>query len=205
MGRLALAAGGALVAALVAVLLVETRAGDERGAAPGPQASRPVEATPAARAADPPAAPDSPPLTPDEHAEAPARAAPGLAAERPRPSDLSPRPDVVDRKLTARPMRDARKAYQGGEYEVSLARAQDVLALDPESDAARVLATLAACALGRPEVARAHAARLDDMRRKRVANRCDAFGVALDDGSTEPAAGARAGNSGEGARPTLGH
>jgi hypothetical protein len=201
MGRLALAAGGVLVAALVGVLVVETRAGDESGAAHGPEvATRPVEATPApARAADQAAEPHLPRPTPDEQDEGPAP----VAAERPRPSYLSPQPDA-NRKLTAGTMRDARKAYQSGEYEVSLARAQDALAADPESGAARVLATLSACALGRPEVARAHAARLDDMRRKRVATRCEAFGVALDSGSAEPAAGAAAGNSGEGARPTRG-
>jgi hypothetical protein len=205
MGRLALAAGAAVVAALLGVLLVKARAGGEGGApssgasSSGAQtAQSPVEPGPApARAAERTAgagADDSLP-TGAEEAEARAR----VKAERPRPSYLSPDLDM-NHKLTAVPLRDARKAYQRGEYEVSLARAQDALAVDPESNAARVLATLSACALGRPAVAKGYAAKLDDMRRKRVASRCEALGVVLDAAADTPAAGA----SGEAARPTSG-
>lgn len=118
-----------------------------------------------------------------------------MAAERVRPAHLSP-DLVVDHKLKVKPMRDARKAYQRGEYELALARAQDALAVEPALRSARVLATLSACALGRAAVARAHANELDGMRRARVTSRCNELGVALDAGRQA------AEKSGEGARPS---
>lgn len=197
MGRLALAALGLAVAALVALVAVQSRgdgetegatdrASDERA---GEVAGRPVEAPPReagqapARAAQQEA---SPLPTAAEQAEARRR----VAAERERPAHLSP-DLIMDHKLKARPMRDARKAYQRGEYELALARAQDALAVEPDLNSARVLAVLSACELGRSALARAHADQLDDMRRTRVMQRCKELGIEL-------GAGDRAGESGQG-------
>ena len=181
MGRLALAAAGLAVAALIGLLVVKSRssAEDAEGPDSGTSAAglpiegkRPEPALPARTGAD-----RSPLPTPAEQAEARAR----VAAERVRPAHLSP-DLVVDHKLKVKPMRDARKAYQRGEYELALARSQDALAVEPGSMSARVLATLSACGLGRAAVAQAHARELDSMRRTRVTARCKELGVALDEG-----------------------
>jgi hypothetical protein len=180
MGRLALAAAGLAVAALIGLLIVKSRPSAE-DAGDGPDsrtsaAGRPIEgqrpepALPARAGAD-----RSPLPTPAEQAEARAR----VAAERVRPAHMSP-DLIVDHKLKVKPMRDARKAYQRGEYELALARSQDALAVEPGSMSARVLATLSACGLGRVAVAQAHASELDSMRRSRVTARCRELGVALD-------------------------
>ncbi len=183
MGRLALAAAGLAVAALIGLLVVQSRASVEdasvEAAAPGTSsAGRPVEGA-RTEPALPPARGDtddeSPLPTPAEQAEARRR----VAAERVRPPHMSP-DLLVDHKLKVKPMRDARKAYQRGEYELALARSQDALAVEPGSMSARVLATLSACALGRAAVAQAHANELDTMRRNRVTTRCAELGVALD-------------------------
>jgi hypothetical protein len=189
MGRAALAAGGLGVAALVGVLLIQSRPEDADGGDPAERAARPTESAP-----EPALAPRrmSSPSTGDGEAAAAgdeesalptaeevAEARKRVAAERTRPAHLSP-DLVMDHKLKARPMRDARKAYKRGEYDVALARAEDALAVEPESNAARVLATLAACALGERAVARAHAGKLDEMRQGRVASKCEALGVDLD-------------------------
>lgn len=194
MGRLALAAAGLAVAALIGLLAVQSRSSVEEAGvqeAPGASAAgRPIEG----RRTEPalPAAADESPLpTPAEQAEARAR----VAAERPRPAHMSP-DLVVDHKLKVKPMRDARKAYQRGEYELALARSQDALAVEPGLKSARVLAALSACALGRAAVAQAHANELDTMRRNRVTSRCKSLGVALD-----PGRGA-AEKSGEGTLPS---
>jgi hypothetical protein len=205
MARVALAGAGLVVAILVGWLVIASRPDSGRPAVPG---SSEVSATSAGHAPDraPPSSPragepivasdddgddagdDAAALpTPEEVAEARQR----VRAERPRPSHLSPAL-VMDHRLKAKPMRDARKAFQRGEYDVALARAEDALAVEPEANSARVLATLAACGLGDRAVARAHAGKLDPMRQGRVEKRCQALGVELDLG----------GETGEGARPT---
>jgi hypothetical protein len=182
--RIGLAAGGLAVAGLVGWLVVATRAGpvgpirEERIAPDRVAAPRPAPVPPgdgASRGAS--RADESGDASLPGAAEVAAARA-RVAAERPRPSFLSPDLDM-DHKLKARPLRDARKAYQRGEFERALARAQDALAVAPDSSAARVLAVLAACSLGQAAAARGHAARLDDMRRARVAARCQELGVDL--------------------------
>jgi hypothetical protein len=180
MGRLALAAAGLAVVGLIGLLVVKSRSGaSDAGVEPGSgtsAAGRPIEgqrpALPALAADD-----RSPLPTPAEQAEARAR----VAAERVRPAHMSP-DLVVDHKLKVAPMRDARKAYQRGEYELALARSLDALAVESGLLSARVLATLSACALGRAAVAQAHANQLDSMRRTRVTDRCKELGVALEPG-----------------------
>jgi len=186
-GRIALAAGAVLVALLLGALIYQIRPGvDDQGAGALPEPAQEGRATPPSL----PVQDASPLPTPAEVAEARER----VAAERPRPSHLSPEL-VTDHKLKAKPMRDARKAFQRGEYELALARAQDALAVAPDSSSARVLATLSACALGRKSAAQAHAAELDPMRIARVTGRCKAFGLDLE--AENPAS-----PSGVGARPT---
>lgn len=198
MARLLLAAGGLAVAVLLGWLVVASRPESAPSAPEAPASARAVEpADPAPRtgagaasrdgsadAEDEAALP-----TPEEVAEARRR----VAAERPRPAHLSPAL-VMDHRLKAKPMRDARKAFQREEYDVALARAEDALAVEPTSNSARVLATLAACGLGDRAVARAHARKLDAMRQGRVEKRCQALGVELDLG----------GETGEGTSPTRG-
>ncbi len=193
MGRLALAAAGLAVAALIGLLIVKSRPGAEDAEGPGSgtsAAGRPIEGQ-RTEPALPARADESPLPTPAEQAEARAR----VAAERVRPAHMSP-DLVVDHKLKVKPMRDARKAYQRGEYELALARSQDALAVEPGLKSARVLATLSACGLGRVAVAQAHAGELDSMRRSRVTARCKELGVVLDAGrqATE--------KSSEGTRPS---
>ncbi len=179
MGRLALAAAGLAVAALIGLLIVKIRPGAEDAEGPGSgtsAAGRPIEGQ-RTEPALPARADESPLPTPAEQAEARAR----VAAERVRPAHMSP-DLVVDHKLRVKPMRDARKAYQRGEYELALARSLDALAVEPGLKSARVLAALSACGLGRVAVAQAHASELDSMRRSRVTARCKELGVALDAG-----------------------
>ena len=212
MARLLLAGGGLAVAVLLGWLVVASRPASAPSTPGVPTSARAVEPAPRAgfvpdgvplvrrepavasrddtadadeREADEAALP-----TPEEVAEARQR----VAAERPRPAHLSPAL-VMDHRLKAKPMRDARKAFQRKEYDVALARAEDALAVEPGSNSARVLATLAACGLGDRALARAHARKLDAMRQTRMQKRCLSLGVQLDlVGET--------GETGEGASPT---
>lgn len=178
--RIALGAGALAVAALIVVLVVKTRAGspEETPSAAAP-AARTGEAAaesgsvaaPQRLSADGPA--DASPLpTPAEVAEAKAR----VEAEHVR--SPSHAPYILDNNLDAQPLRVARKAMQKGDYETALKAAEDALAVE-ESNNARVMAVMAACSMGSASKAQAHADKLDDMRKSRVAVRCQKFGIEI--------------------------
>lgn len=179
--RVALGAGALAVSALVVLLVVKTRESpdDQASAAPGPAAPAQGEEaaapgalpTPQRMAASGP--PDASPLpTPEEVAEAKAR----VEAEHVR--SPSHAPHILDNNLDAQPLRVARKAMQKGDYETALKAAEDALAVE-ESNNARVMAVMAACSMGSRAKAQAHADKLDDMRKSRVAVRCKKFGIEI--------------------------
>ena len=182
MARIALAAGALAVVALVAALMIQARpeSGGAEVAAPAP--SREVSG-------DALTAPGAP-----RRMESPAPAAVDDASPLPSPEDVQAArarveaahdrnpnraPHILDNNLKAKPMRAARKAFARGDYPLALERAEDALAVEPEASSARVLAVLAACGLGESAIAQAHAEKLDDMRKSRVARRCSKLGVEL--------------------------
>lgn len=175
--RVLLGAGGALVLGLVVLLVIKTRESpdDQASASASPAAGEPA-AAPAggprapARLAGPPDA--SPLPTPDEVAESKAR----VEAEHIR--SPSHAPQILDNHLDAQPLREARKAMQRGDYETALQAAEDALAVE-ESNNARVMAVMASCSMGNRAKAQAHADKLDDMRKSRVAVRCKKFGIEI--------------------------
>ena len=176
--RIGLAAGGVAVAALVGFLVIKTRESPE-------EQSSAVAAGTTERAADeaapspnrPPqrmsGPPDASPLpTPAEVAESKER----VEEEHIRSPSHSPR--MLDNHLDAQPLREARKAMQKGDYETALKAAEDALAVE-ESNNARVMAVMASCSMGNRAKAQAHADKLDDMRKSRVAVRCQKFGIEI--------------------------
>jgi len=177
--RIGLAIGGVLVAALVVVLVIKTRQSPDgetasAGAAPSPTEPAPSAGAPAApsphRMTGPPDA--SPLPTPEEEAAARAQ----VEAEHIRSPSHSP--DILDNHLDAQPLREARKAMQKGDYETALKASEAALSVE-ESSYARLLAVMAACSLGNRAKAQAHADKLDDMRKARVAARCQKFGIEI--------------------------
>jgi hypothetical protein len=177
MGRIALGVGALVVAGLVVVLVVKTRAGASDESAPGVGSTEGPSAgtqAPAPRPLPGAAPADASPLpTPEEVAEAKAQ----VEAEHVR--SPSHAPEILDNNLKAQPMRAARVAMRKGDYDSALDRAEAALAVEPDSNAARVMAVMAACNLGNRAVAQAHADKLDDMRKARVAQRCEKFGIEL--------------------------
>lgn len=178
--RIALGAGALAVTALVVVLVVKIRESpddDARAAAPVAAKGEAVEATGAAPAprrlaTDGPA--DASPLpTPAEVADSKER----VESEHVR--SPSHAPYILDNNLQAQPLKEARRAMQKGDYETALAAAEDALAVEPDSNNARVMAVMAACSLGSASKAQAHADKLDDMRKSRVAVRCQKFGIEI--------------------------
>lgn len=174
--RIGLAAGGLAVAALVALLVIEIRQSPEgetasAGASPAPaeQASPGLPAAPRRMAGQPDA---SPLPSPEEVAAAKAE----VEAEHIR--SPSHAPQILDNHLDAQPLREARKAMQKGDYDTALKAAEAALAVE-ESSFARILAVMAACSLGNRAKAQAHADKLDDMRKARVAARCQKFGIEI--------------------------
>ena len=175
--RVGLAAGGALVAALVVVLVVKIRQspeGETASAAPAPSAApSPGTATtaPAPRRMTGPA--DASPLpTPEEEAAARAQ----VEAEHIR--SPSHAPQILDNHLDAQPLRQARDAMKNGDYETALKASEAALAVE-DTSYARIMAVMAACSLGNRAKAQAHADKLDDMRKSRVAVRCQKFGIEI--------------------------
>ena len=179
--RIALGAGALAVTALVVVLVVKIRESpDDDASAATPVAAKgeaEAEATGAAPAprrlsTDGPA--DASPLpTPAEVAESKER----VESEHVR--SPSHAPYILDNNLQAQPLKEARRAMQKGDYETALAAAEDALAVEPDSNNARVMAVMAACSLGSASKAQAHADKLDDMRKSRVAVRCQKFGIEI--------------------------
>ncbi len=175
--RAGLAAGGALVAALVVVLVIKIRQSPEAehaNASPAPVESTEPAASPPApaprRMAGPPDA--SPLPTPAEEAAARAE----VEAEHVRSPSHSPQ--ILDNHLDAQPLREARKAMQKGDYDTALKASEAALAVE-DSNYARIMAVMAACSLGNRAKAQAHADKLDDMRKARVAARCQKFGIEI--------------------------
>ena len=95
------------------------------------------------------------------------------------PRSPSHAPDIVDNNFKSRPMRKARNSFHKGDYPAALEAAEAALAVEPDAQSSRVLAVLSACGMGERSVAQAHADKLDDMRKARVAKRCAKFGVTL--------------------------
>jgi hypothetical protein len=184
MVRIALAAGALGVVALVVVLVIEARPGSSTGAAVPVEAASPALAGDALtapgsgprrlQAAPAPSIADASPLPgPDQVRESRAR----VLAEHERSPHRATH--ILDNNFKAKPMRDARKAFARGDYPLALERAEDALAVEPDASSARVLAAMAACGLGESAIAQAHANKLDDMRKSRVAQRCSKLGVEL--------------------------
>jgi type IV secretory pathway VirB10-like protein len=175
--RIGLAMGGVAVAALVAFLVIKTReTPDEQTSAAAATTERAAGETETASIPQPqrmtgPA--DASPLpTPAEVAESRER----VEEEHIRSPSHSPR--MLDNHLDAQPLREARKAMQKGDYETALKAAEDALAVE-ESNNARVMAVMASCSMGNRAKAQAHADKLDDMRKSRVAVRCQKFGIEI--------------------------
>jgi hypothetical protein len=192
MARIALAGAALVVVALVAVLLVKARpgSGGDSGSAPSVAAggaassgegSSPSSAGTSSLAhrepiglSEMPAAPEPSPLpAPEEVVEARAR----VIDEFERAPNLAP--EILDQNYKAKPMRDARKSFARGDYPTALARAEDALAVEPDSSSARVVAVMSACAMNEEAVAQAHAEKLDDLRKTRVARRCRQYGITI--------------------------
>jgi hypothetical protein len=173
--RIGLAAGALAVTALVIFLVIKTRQGpdDQASAAaatPGGEPGVAASASPRRMTAGPPDASALP--TPSEVAESKER------VEKEHVRSPSHAPQILDNHLDAQPLREARKAMQKGDYETALKAAEDALAVE-ESNNARVMAVMAACSLGNAAKAQAHADKLDDMRKSRVAVRCKKFGIEI--------------------------
>jgi len=182
MARLALAAGAVAVVALVVVLMIEAQPDEPAEVAVSPAEAteataqaQPSSPTPRRMRAEPaPEISDASPLpTPAEVQEAKAR----VMAEHDKNPNRAPY--ILDNNFKAKPMRDARKAFSRGDYPTALQRAEDALAVEPDANSARVMAVLAACGMGEGAIAQAHADKLDDMRKSRVARRCEKLGVQL--------------------------
>ena len=173
---------GVCVVGLVGFLIYQTRTGDG-----GPASARPAAATTRGGTAEAAMSAgsrtphrmtstesDASPLpTPEQEAEMRTR----VIGERQRPPHLAP--EIKDHGLLAKPQRDARDAFHSGDYQTALARSQDALAVDPTSSSSRVLAALSACALGKRATAQAHADKLNDLNKWRVAERCQKFGIEI--------------------------
>ena len=179
--RIALGAGALAVTALVVVLVVKIRESpddDASAAAPATARGEPAaEATgtaPAPERMSSAGAADASALpTPAEVADSRAR----VEAEHVR--SPSHAPYILDNNLQAQPLKEARRAMQKGDYETALAAAEDALSVEPDSNNARVMAVMAACSMGSASKAQAHADKLDDMRKSRVAVRCQKFGIEI--------------------------
>ncbi|HUS67830.1 MAG TPA: hypothetical protein VMZ28_25015 [Kofleriaceae bacterium] len=179
--KFVLGIGALLVAGFVILLVIEARPESS-----SPSATAGPIAAPAGGEADgdgpagpvrvkaPEGPPDAAPLpTPEEDAEMREK----VLAEHPR--SPSHAPDIVDNNFKSRPMRKARNAFHKGDYPAALEAAEAALAVEPDSQSSRVLAVLSACGMGERASAQAHADKLDDMRKARVAKRCAKFGVTL--------------------------
>jgi hypothetical protein len=118
--------------------------------------------------------PDASPLpTPEEEAVVREK----VLAEHPRSPNRDP--DIIDNNFKSKPMRKARNAFHKGDYPAALEAAEAALAVEPDASSARVTAVLSACGMGERVIAQAHADKLDDMRKSRVARRCAKFGITL--------------------------
>ena len=179
--KIVLGLGALLVAGFVILLVIEARPDEDSPshatAAPVGAAARDgADDTPTApvRVRAPEGPPDAAPLpSPEEDAEMKAE----VLAEHPR--SPSHAPDILDNNFKSRPMRKARNAFHKGDYPAALEAAEAALAVEPDASSSRVLAVLSACGMGERAVAQAHADKLDDMRKSRVAKRCAKFGVTL--------------------------
>jgi hypothetical protein len=173
--RALLGAGALAVAALIVVLVIKTRQSPEHqasaeAATTTPSGAEPDPSSPKRMSGGPPDAAALP--SPAEVAESKAR------VEEEHIRSPSHAPQMLDNHLDAQPLREARKAMQKGDYDVALKAAEDALAVE-ESNNARVMAVMAACSLGNRAKAQAHADKLDDMRKSRVAVRCQKFGIEI--------------------------
>jgi len=177
--RIGLAAGGVAVAALVTFLVIKTRE------SPDDQANASAASEEGGESGgDPSGAPA--PRRMGEHRDAagalptPAEVAESKAqVEREHIRSPSHAPYIRDNNLDAQPLRQARDAMRKGDYEAALKAAEDALAVE-ESNNGRVMAVMAACSMGNKAKAQAHADKLDDMRKSRVAVRCQKFGIEID-------------------------
>jgi hypothetical protein len=177
--RIALAAGGLAVAGLVVFLVLKIRESPGDQASAGAGSAEESTAAGAGAAGSSPkrmggaASTDSALPTPAEVAESKAR------VEREHIRSPSHAPFIRDNNLDAQPLRQARDAMRKGDYETALKSAEDALAIE-ESNNARVMAVMAACSMGNKDKAQAHADKLDDMRKSRVAVRCQKFGIEIE-------------------------
>jgi type IV secretory pathway VirB10-like protein len=169
--RTVLIALGVGVIAAIAVLYVQIRGGDEAG---------------------PPVDVAAPETAVKRESPAPTRVEPPPPEQRPRPERRPPiptrppaearRPALTSAMKTVGPsssaspaaetVREASNAYANGRYREALERAEAAIAEDETSVLARSLAVLAACGVGRADVAQKHAAALDERRRQPLLARC---------------------------------
>jgi len=182
--RIGLAAGALVVAGLVVLLVIKTRESPDdqaSAAAPPPGAAAPAGGEESASTRTAPApqrlgaeGPRDASALPTAEEVAAAKAE--VEAEHIR--SPSHAPQIRDDHLDAQPLREARKAMQKGDYETALEAAEAALAVE-ESNNGRVMAVMAACSMGNKAKAQAHADKLDDMRKSRVAVRCQKFGIEI--------------------------
>lgn len=173
-----LGAAALLVAGLVVMLIIEARPDSSEAARAPAAAAAPASGgeRPAApvRVAAPEGPPDAAPLPSPEEDQLMREK---VLAEHPKSPNRAP--EIVDNNFKSRPMRKARNAFHKGDYPAALEASEAALAVEPDANSARVLAVLSACGMGERSVAQAHADKLDDMRKARVARRCGKFGVTL--------------------------
>jgi hypothetical protein len=106
--------------------------------------------------------------------------APGLAdpTDRARRDLVEPPAPLAPESLEV--LTSARSAFRAGDYAASRAAAREVLAVAPDSGAARRLAVSSSCRLKDAATARADAAALPPNERDAVVRYCAVAGVALD-------------------------
>jgi hypothetical protein len=166
----------------IAVVVVAAGAGlialVGKGGPPAPSAPAPTAAASAR------ARPEASPTTADaidagilptaaETAEARAR----VLAEYKRPPNAAP--GIVKSNQSKKPMRQVRDLYRAGDYPEAIARAKDVLALEPEQRQARMYLVMAACQMGDLPVAQAYLDQMPDGQKVRAAEKCAKMGVTL--------------------------
>lgn len=148
-----------------------------RGDAPAPAAFQADHSEAASRPSRRPAAGERP--------ERPSMPAAGPGRERvpqPRlpgrrasdlPEDLPPdaSPQLIQKRESVR------EAYDMGDFESSLAHAEEFLRLDPNNNYVKRVAAVSACALGDEAVARRHFQDMGAVNQRIVTKRCKRYGV----------------------------
>ena len=122
---------------------------------------------------------DSLALEPAKHAGAPAAAPARDEVHEPNPRIPPPRAHDPSEPLDAL-QHEVSRLYNRREFEAAKAEAEAVLAKQPGDDRMLRIAASAACILGERAAAVAHYQRMEPPDRRRVRERCERHGVALD-------------------------